>query len=110
MTRQRITRSVQSVDPAATMGTRYLVEWYRPNLTLQAIDDIVATLDEATASMCAEGFPVRLLVTLAVPTDEVLFGVFAADSEDVVRRACERAGAVPERMSVDVDARIAAPI
>ena len=86
------------------------MEWYRPNLTLQVVDDMVATLDEAATSMSAEGFPVRLLVTLAVPTDEVLFGVFAADSEDVVRTACGRAGLVPERMSIDVDARIAAPI
>jgi hypothetical protein len=42
---------------------------------------------------------------VAVPTDEVLYGVFAADSPDLVRTACERAGLVPERLSVDVDAR-----
>jgi hypothetical protein len=44
-------------------------------------------------------------MTVAVPTDEVLYGVFAADSPDLVRTACERAGSVPERMSVDIDAR-----
>ena len=109
MTRQRITRTVRSVGPAVAMGTRYLVEWYRPNLTPQLIDDIVAALDEVTTSMCAEGFPVRLLVTLAVPLDEVLFGVFAADSTDLVQTACARAGAVPERISVDVDARMTQP-
>jgi phosphoribosylformimino-5-aminoimidazole carboxamide ribonucleotide (ProFAR) isomerase len=49
---------------------------------------------------------VWLLLTLAVPTDEVLYGVFAAESPDLVQTACARAGAVPERMSVDVDARI----
>ncbi|MCW2511076.1 MAG: hypothetical protein JWR11_118 [Mycobacterium sp.] len=83
-----------------------MVEWYLPSLTRQVIDDMVAKLDEAIASMCAEKLPVWLLVTLAVPTDEVLYGVFAASSPDHVHEACARAGAVPERMSLDVDARI----
>lgn len=94
------------MSSAVSVATRYLVEWYRPNLTRQVIDDIVAELDESTAGMCAEGSPVWLLVTLAVPTDEVLFGVFAAESPDLVQTACARAGALPERMSLDVDARI----
>lgn len=90
------------------MATRFLVEWYRPNLTRQATDDLVADLDRATADMSAEGSPVWVLVMLAVPTDEVLYGVFAADSPELVQAACARAGAVPERMSQDVDARITA--
>ena len=90
---------------AASIATRYLVEWYHPVLTAQAIDGMVADLDVATASMCAKGTPVWLLMTLGVPTDEVLYGVFAAESEDLVRTACEQAGSVPERMSIDVDAR-----
>jgi hypothetical protein len=93
------------MSSAVSIATRYLAEWYRPNLTRQVIDDMVADLDDATASMCADGAPVWLLLTLAVPTDEVLYGVFAAESEDLVRAACERAGSVPQRMSVDVDAR-----
>jgi hypothetical protein len=94
------------MSSAVSIATRYLVEWYRPDLTRQVIDDMVAELDDSTASMCAEGSPVWLLLTLAVPTDEVLYGVFAAESPDLVQTACARAGAVPERMSVDFDARI----
>jgi hypothetical protein len=90
---------------AVPVATRYLVEWYRPNLTRELIDGMVADLNEAIASMSAEGSPVWLVMTVAVPTDEVLYGVFAADSPDLVRTACERAGSVPERMSVDIDAR-----
>jgi hypothetical protein len=90
---------------AVPVATRYLVEWYRPNLTRELIDGMVADLNEAIASMSAEGSPVWLVMTVAVPTDEVLYGVFAADSPDMVRTACERAGSVPERMSVDIDAR-----
>jgi hypothetical protein len=88
---------------AAPVANRFLVEWYRPNLTQELIDSVVSGLNKAIASMSAEGSPVRLVMT--VPTDEVLYGVFAADSPDLVRAACERAGSVPERMSVDIDAR-----
>jgi hypothetical protein len=90
---------------ALPVATRFLVEWYRPNLTRELIDGMVAGLNVAIASVSAEGSPVWLVMTVAVPTDEVLYGVFAADSPDLVRAACERAGSVPERMSVDIDAR-----
>lgn len=100
-----MTTSLWTMSIAVPVATRYLVEWYRPNLTRQLIDDMVAGLDEATASMCAEGSPVSLLITVAVPADEVLYGVFAAESPDVVRTACERAGSLAERMSADIDAR-----
>ena len=66
---------------------------------------MVAGLDKATANMCAEGSSVSLVITVAVPADEVLYGVFAAESPDVVRTACERAGCLAERMSADIDAR-----
>jgi hypothetical protein len=91
---------------AAEATARYLVEWYRPSLEPQVIDTVVARLDLATAGMCAEGTPVRLLMTLAVPSDEVLYAVFAANSPELVQTACARAGAQPDRMSLDVDARI----
>ncbi len=55
---------------AVPVTTRYLVEWYRPNLTRQLIDQMVADLDKATT---------------------------------IVRG--ERAGSIPERMSIDIDAR-----
>jgi hypothetical protein len=90
---------------AVPVATRFLVEWYRPNLTRELIDGMVAGLNEAIANMSTDGSQVRLVMTVAVPTDEVLYGVFAADSPELVRAACERAGSVPERMSVDIDAR-----
>jgi len=90
---------------AVPVANRFLVEWYRPNLTRELIDGVVAGLNTAIASMSAEGTRVWLVMTVAVPTDEVLYGVFAAESQDLVRAACERAGSIPERMSIDVDAR-----
>lgn len=88
------------------MSARYLVEWYRPNLTRPVVDEMVAALDRSLAVNGDGDPPVSLLLTLAVPSDEVLFGVFAADSAELVQTACARAGLVPERLSQDVEARI----
>ena len=93
------------MSTAVPVTTRYLVEWYRPNLTRQLIDQMVADLNEAAKGVSDVGSPVVLVMTVAVPADEVLYGVFEADSRDLVWTACERAGSIPERMSVDIDAR-----
>ncbi len=86
--------------------TCYLAEWYLPELTEQSVDDIVARLDTAAAMLTSEGTPVRLLVTLSVPNDEVLYGVFDASSRDVVTSACLQAGAPHQRLSEEIGTRI----
>jgi Protein of unknown function (DUF4242) len=84
---------------------RYLVEWYQPDVTRGAVDDVVARLELAASELREEGTPVHLLVALSVPTDEVFYCLYAAHSEEVVRAACTRAGIPVERLSADVDAR-----
>ena len=84
----------------------YLAEWYLPELTEQSVDDVVAKLDIAAISVSGEGTPVRLVVTLAVPTDEVLYGVFGAQSPDIVTATCQRAGIPHQRLSAHVGTRI----
>jgi hypothetical protein len=86
--------------------TCYLAEWYLPELTEQSVDDLVARLDAAAVVVTDEGTPVRLLVTLSVPTDEVLYGVFNAHSRDVVSRTCLQAGSPHQRLSDDIGTRI----
>ena len=86
--------------------TCYLAEWYLPELTEQFVDDLVARLDAAAVVVTDEGTPVRLLVTLSVPTDEVLYGVFSAPSRDVVSKTCAQAGAPHQRLSDDIGTRI----
>ena len=87
----------------------FLAEWYLPELTEQSVDDVVAKLDIAAISVSKEGTPVRLVVTLAVPTDEVLYGVFGAQSPDTVTMTCERAGVPHQRLSAHVGTRIREP-
>lgn len=84
----------------------YLAEWYLPELTEQTVDDIVARLDAAAATATEAGTFVRLLVTLSVPTDEVLYGVFDAHSPDTVSRTCSAAGAPHQRLSAQIGTRI----
>jgi hypothetical protein len=52
--------------------------------------------------MSAKGMQVRLIMTLAVPADEVLYGMFSAYSADIVVKTCEQAGIPVERLSADV--------
>lgn len=84
----------------------FLAEWYLPEFTQQSVDDIVARLDAAAATATDGGTPVQLLVTLAVPEDEVLYGVFGADSPEAVSRTCLAAGAPHQRLSARVGTRI----
>jgi len=84
----------------------YLAEWYLPELTAESVDDVVAKLDAAAVLVSSEGTPVQLVVTLAVPTDEVLYGVFGAGSSDIVSKTCLQAGVPHQRLSADVGTRI----
>jgi Protein of unknown function (DUF4242) len=84
----------------------YLVEWYRPELTAGQLDHTAAKLEDCAAAMRDEGSSITLLMTLAVATDEVLYGVFAAHSADAVSEMCRRAGIPAERLTKGVDARI----
>jgi hypothetical protein len=97
--------TVDDMD-ANTDVSHHLAEWYLPELTEQSVDDIVARLDLATSAVSDEGTHVRLLVTLAVPTDEVLYGVFDAESSAAVTAACLRAGVPHQRLSGQVGTRI----
>ena len=85
----------------------YLVEWYAPELAGDHLERIAANLDDSVSALRAQGTPVRLLSMLSVPTDEVLFGVFAADSAPIVARACQAAGMPAQRLTDAVDAHIA---
>jgi hypothetical protein len=77
----------------------FLAEWYRPELAEGPVEPTAATLDEAAASVSASGSPVQLLAMLAVPSDEVLFGVFAAASANIVTQTCDRAGISAQRLT-----------
>jgi hypothetical protein len=86
----------------APQSSCFLAEWYRTDVTSRTIEDIGAALHAAAAAMRAAGTQVRVLMTLAVPADEVLYVMFSAYSADNVVQTCERAGIPVERLNSDV--------
>lgn len=67
---------------------------------------MVAALEAVCAQMRADGRGVRLLAAIAAESDEVLYGVFEADSATAVALACRLAGRPIDRVIEDVQARL----
>jgi hypothetical protein len=78
----------------------YLVEHYRPGLTVDGLKQWAARVREATDGLVREGKPVRYLRSTIVPADESLLCVLEAASEELVREAYARAGLAFERLSI----------
>lgn len=75
----------------------FLAEWYADD----GADGVARILDRLKATLSGESAPgaARLVLTLAVPTDEVVFGVFEAASIETVDAACHQAGLPPLRIN-----------
>lgn len=86
----------------------FLAEWYRTELTENAIGSFATLLESTAEAMSVEATPIRLLVTLSVPADDALYGVFEAETPEVILRTCTRAGALPHRLTPQVQTWIAA--
>jgi hypothetical protein len=85
----------------------FLAEWYQPAAVNRDIDQIAALLRETAERVQGEGHPIRLLATVAAPTDQVLYGLFVAESADIVTRVCLGTGWPADRITSDIRARIA---
>jgi len=81
------------------------VEWYRPDVGGESFDRSLARLIECAETTAAAGIPVHVLVTFAVPADEVAFAVFDADSPRAVEELCNRAGIPALRLTPAVGAQ-----
>lgn len=84
----------------------FLAEWYQPAVVNRDIDDVAATLDDTVARHHDQGHSIQLLATLAAPTDQVLYGLFAAESADTVAQVCREAGWPADRITSGIQARI----
>ena len=81
---------------------RFLVEWYGRRASVGAMGEAAGRLSDGAASITAQGTEIRLLMALAVPTDDYAFGIFAAESADTVAQVCAVAGAPADRISLAV--------
>jgi hypothetical protein len=93
---------VYSLVKMATTGERthrFLVEWYGAQTPAQSIGETADRLNECAAAISTRGQEVRLLTAMAVPADDYAFGVFAAESAEVVAQVCLEACAPAARIS-----------
>ena len=80
----------------------FLVERYWPGVDEPMARTVLSNLERAAQAMTREGAPVEHLVSILMPDDQVVFSLFEAADEAVVR-------SVNERVEIPVD-RIAAAI
>ena len=81
--------------------TYFLVEWYQSGPAALPATDVVNRLRSIAQPERASG-TASLLMALAVPQDQTLFGLFHAADIDAVIDMCGRAGWPPDRISADV--------
>lgn len=94
-----IVKTMASAEPQAQ---RFLVEWYGPRTSVPSIGDIVDRLNSRAAFMSTRGARVQLLTAMTVPDDNYTFGVFAAESAEIVAQICGDVGVPAERISCGV--------
>jgi hypothetical protein len=83
-------------------SSRYLAEWYTPRLRHRAITDVAQCLQRSLAAIPTDHDRPELLYAVEVPQDGYAFGVFSADSADLVARACRQAGLPADRVTAAV--------
>jgi hypothetical protein len=69
----------------------YLVEHYRPGLSVTGLATLAALVRDAAGAMQSEGRPVRYLRSTIVPADEALLSVFESATEELVHAVYARA-------------------
>ncbi|TPG35841.1 hypothetical protein EAH80_07280 [Mycobacterium hodleri] len=69
------------------------------------IDYVTTTLGDSAAHLNDQGHPVRLLTVFTVPIDQVLYGLYAAESADDITHACESVGWPVDRITGGVHTR-----
>ena len=78
---------------------RFLVEWYGAHVPAHSIGETADRLNKRATSISTRGKQVRLLTAMAVPADDYAFGVFVAESAEIVAQVCGDAGAPAQRIS-----------
>jgi Protein of unknown function (DUF4242) len=78
----------------------YLVERYWPGIDETLLQDALPRLERAAEEMDAEEIRVEHVGSLLIPSDQVVFSLIRATSEDQVRAVNERAHLPVDRISV----------
>jgi hypothetical protein len=84
--------------------SRYLAEWYNPHLRGRNVADVARRVRQSLAAMIDEPNRPELLCAVQLPQDAYTFGLFSADSVDVVTEACKQAGVPADRVTAALEA------
>lgn len=76
----------------------FLVEHYRPGITLEGFRESVCAMRRMVDEMASLDYPIRFLHSTLVPDDETAFCVFGAPCQTLVEEAYRRAGVPFERV------------
>lgn len=85
-------------DPAADGLRAYLVEHYRPGLSVTGLATLAALVRDAAGALESEGRPVRYLHSTIVPADEALLSVFESTTAELVQEVYARADVPFDRL------------
>jgi hypothetical protein len=80
----------------------FLVERYWPGIDAGSLRAVLPRLDDAAREMTAEGMPVEHVGSILMPVDEVVFSIFAAGDEGIVRTLNERAALPVDRIATAI--------
>ncbi|STZ25695.1 Uncharacterised protein [Mycolicibacterium aichiense] len=84
------------------------MEWYQTALFDASTGDVAGRLIDHAAAARLRGTEVSVVLTVTSPVDEMVFGLFRADTAEAVWRVCRDAGCPPDRVTGGVSAYIAA--
>lgn len=70
--------------------------------------DLAGRLAHGAAVARIHGTRVSVVLTVAAPEDEMVFGVFCAETADDVRRICQDAGCPVDRITAGVTSYVVA--
>lgn len=80
----------------------FLVEWYQRGPVGSDTSDVGRRLAEAAGPTAV----LDVVLVVAVPADETVFGVVRADTADAVAALCRAAGWPADRITPDVSAHV----
>ena len=93
-------------DVATTPPSRtFLVERYWPGIDEPMARTVLSNLERAARAMTLEGTPVEHVVSILMPADQVVFSLFEAADETVVRSVNERAEIPMDRIAAAIALR-----
>ena len=77
----------------------FLVERYWPGIDVSTLRGLLPRLEATARTMTAEGTPVEHVGSILMPVDEVVFSLFAASDEALVRELNVRAELPVDRIA-----------